>query len=194
MRRASRCWARLLVAGVCMVGLPLVVWALTQHVNAWKGRAPTYAGYHRGSLVLLSSIWDHPPRGPDGRRLPWAYDVIGMKVDNGRGPWPRGAFRHFRAQNAGPAWWPPVRRIGTRYSLGAGPWNAPMWMVELPIWLLALPGGVLAVISHRRWRRAIRAESGLCRRCGYDLSATAPGQPCPECGANRPAYQPLAPP
>src|SRR5687768_13279187 len=56
--------------------------------------------------------------------------------------------------------------------------------LSLPFsWLLVLtailPACFIATfISHRR---RLRAQSGLCRICGYDLRAT-PGR-CPECGA-----------
>ena len=45
---------------------------------------------------------------------------------------------------------------------------ATVWLV-----LLMIPGAI-------RGRR--RTRKGLCRHCGYDLSATPSTNPCPECG------------
>jgi hypothetical protein len=48
--------------------------------------------------------------------------------------------------------------------------------------LLAIPG----VVLWRRGRRAAaRARRNFCAGCGYDLSATPVGRPCPECGRGR---------
>lgn len=43
-------------------------------------------------------------------------------------------------------------------------------------------------------RRRLRARRGACPACGYDLRATPPGSPCPECGPpQRSATQPVPP-
>ncbi|MBY0313017.1 MAG: hypothetical protein K2W85_13175 [Phycisphaerales bacterium] len=46
--------------------------------------------------------------------------------------------------------------------------------------------GVLTIGLHNYLRWALRRK-GLCPHCGYDLSATQGGKPCPECG--RPSRQ-----
>lgn len=50
--------------------------------------------------------------------------------------------------------------------------NAATW--SAPICLLLL--------LTRESRRGMRRRLGLCMHCGYDLSATPDGNPCPECG------------
>jgi hypothetical protein len=54
-------------------------------------------------------------------------------------------------------------------------------ILYIPLWPLVL---VLAVLALRNWRQAL-VRPGHCPRCGYDLSATAPGAPCPECGSGQ---------
>jgi hypothetical protein len=57
------------------------------------------------------------------------------------------------------------------------------WRYKLPHALFILPTTVLPMIwtlRFRKSRRALRARSGLCARCSYDLRATP--DRCPECG------------
>jgi hypothetical protein len=54
--------------------------------------------------------------------------------------------------------------------------NVILW----PPGLIAALGGVILYTCGRRARS--RAIVGACRACGYDLTATPPGSPCPECG------------
>lgn len=169
-----------------MVSLPIAAWWAALGAHGWASRSPRYVALHRGSLVFLSSIYDHPPRDPRGRPEPWTYDVIGMRVENGRGPWPRGAFRQMTASTPGPSWWPPIRQIGSRYSLGASRWSRPMWMLELPLWALSLPAVPAAALAWRGLRRSRRSHAGACSRCGYDLGGLGPGVACPECGPPQP--------
>ncbi len=35
-------------------------------------------------------------------------------------------------------------------------------------------------------RRSLRRRAGRCQQCGYDLRATQPARPCPECGSSPP--------
>lgn len=67
----------------------------------------------------------------------------------------------------------------------------------VPIWPGLLAGSaafasawgasILGVGAMRRWSRRRR---GCCVRCAYDLSATPPGAPCPECGTPAPSAPP----
>lgn len=62
------------------------------------------------------------------------------------------------------------------------------YAMTFPMWLLMLPAIVLVPVAWlASWlRRARRARRGLCRACGYDLTANASGI-CPECGQPTPA-------
>jgi hypothetical protein len=74
-------------------------------------------------------------------------------------------------------------------------WSRPVWQggtvaearVEVPLGWVATTAVVAAALPYVIvWRTtARRARRGLCARCGYDLRATAGGDPCPECGAAR---------
>jgi hypothetical protein len=71
--------------------------------------------------------------------------------------------------------------VGRRVSGPLTVWwcGAPAWSVIAPLWLLPL------LCCVRRARNALclrrRRRLGLCRHCGYDLTANASGT-CPECG------------
>jgi hypothetical protein len=62
----------------------------------------------------------------------------------------------------------------------------PFWVVAP---LLAVLPGWWALRYRRRALIRRRLAAGQCLRCGYDLRAQQPGDPCPECGA---LHQPLA--
>ena len=47
--------------------------------------------------------------------------------------------------------------------------------------LSAIAVGLLLTGPFREWRRDQRAQQGLCRDCGYDLTGNVSGK-CPECG------------
>lgn len=75
---------------------------------------------------------------------------------------------------------------GTAAARGPNDYTAlpfrPLWpalalntVVYAGVWMLALMG-LGAVLTRRRVRQ------GLCDHCGYDLSGTAAGRVCPECG------------
>ena len=77
--------------------------------------------------------------------------------------------------------------------LGFAAWDVPIHPgnggggvrgFQMPMWSLTLLFGIASApfLSHvRRWRGARRRrQSGLCRRCGYDLRASP--ERCPECG------------
>jgi hypothetical protein len=57
--------------------------------------------------------------------------------------------------------------------------DAALWPLPLPPLLL----GTFLLLSAYRLR--LRASLGLCPRCAYDLRATPPTSPCPECGTPR---------
>lgn len=63
--------------------------------------------------------------------------------------------------------------------------HAALWPLPLPPLLLAIP----LLYSARKARR--RATLHLCLKCAYDLRATPPTSPCPECGT--PCLSPLVP-
>lgn len=73
-----------------------------------------------------------------------------------------------------------VRALGVRFGGHSGP-NGSLWNLVVPHGYVAaalLPLPAWCAFALRRDRR--RKRVGLCRRCGYDLRASA-GR-CPECG------------
>ena len=73
--------------------------------------------------------------------------------------------------------------------MGFGHFGGPMSRtVMAPHWAVALPLSVLplwwVLRAPARRRRRLRAGSGLCPGCGYDLRATP--ERCPECGRSAP--------
>lgn len=64
--------------------------------------------------------------------------------------------------------------------------SSPLWGVAIPYWFPFLAAGTLPAvwIARMRRRRAarLRAERGLCAKCGYDLRAS--NSRCPECGTS----------
>lgn len=100
-------------------------------------------------------------------------------------------WRHFRQWDTGPSMFAQVPipwtidmgrlRIGRYENPGTLRPVWPMWtdIVSFPCWAVALTFAVLpAIYIFQRQRR--RIPPGHCRRCGYDLRATAAR--CPECG------------
>ena len=74
--------------------------------------------------------------------------------------------------------------------LPAGDFNRVTYGV-LPYWLLILPLVPLPLLwGQRGLRMRTRRKLGLCRKCGYDLRATA--ECCPECGSEAVAGQSIA--
>ncbi|MBX3379496.1 MAG: hypothetical protein KF805_05335 [Phycisphaeraceae bacterium] len=54
----------------------------------------------------------------------------------------------------------------------------------LPLWAFVAATLVPTALAWRSDTLATRrAHIGFCAKCGYNLSATAAGVPCPECGA-----------
>jgi len=113
------------VFGAAIVVAAFGLFVATQNRNAWSDSAPRYVAVHRGSFVVLSSVWEWGPRG-------WMYDGFVMP----------------------PAQWrPSYSRVGDRYTTGSGQWSAPMWGVFVPVWLLGGIGVVVAARGVR-WRGA----------------------------------------
>lgn len=55
--------------------------------------------------------------------------------------------------------------------------------VQFPLWCpVVIAFGVTSLIWRADLRAMRRAKEGLCAKCGYDLSGTAAGAVCPECG------------
>ncbi len=58
-----------------------------------------------------------------------------------------------------------------------------IFALVLSYWLISI---VLLTTALSLWyplhRHAFRLRRGLCLRCAYDLRATSPDEPCPECG------------
>jgi hypothetical protein len=66
------------------------------------------------------------------------------------------------------------------------------WRVWIPHWFISLLA--LIVPCWWLWRRVRgRPRAWDCKACGYDLSGTAEGAACPECGAERVARRRVAP-
>lgn len=73
-------------------------------------------------------------------------------------------------------WWPALERW---YTLPGGGGGICITNVIIPLWTIALTLAAFALFARRRSRPPL---PGHCRTCGYDLQATAPEAPCPECG------------
>ncbi len=59
----------------------------------------------------------------------------------------------------------------------------PIWPGLLADTALYALSAFLSVASFTAVRARFRCRAGRCPRCNYDLRATPPGAPCPECGA-----------
>jgi hypothetical protein len=88
---------------------------------------------------------------------------------------PRFGHVHFRPALRGPTWW-------FDYEHSSGPLGSVTQLV-IPLWApLLLTGAPAAWMWRCRLILARRRRRGGCPGCGYDLRATSPGLPCPECG------------
>jgi len=62
----------------------------------------------------------------------------------------------------------PLHPIWSGYFMNSLAWGLPLFALSF------IPPAL---------RRSLRRRRGLCSACAYDLCATPPGSPCPECGA-----------
>jgi hypothetical protein len=95
------------------------------------------------------------------------YADRGVTVD---APWP-GTIRTVRISDTQiePLWWfRPRLRTGAPFNL-----SVPMW----------IPGSATLLAALALFRLDRRGLPNSCPHCRYDLSATPPSAPCPECGS-----------
>lgn len=79
-------------------------------------------------------------------------------------------------------WWPSTGRL---IFIKRAPLAGSTWLfgLEVPLWIPTAIFLAPVVVSALRLRRIRRlGASARCSTCGYDLSATPAGAPCPECG------------
>jgi hypothetical protein len=152
-------WRTLCVVAALTTLAATTAFALTYHRNAWSEDFPRYACIHRGSLIMLSSVWEWPPPAVRAGQYSWSYDV-------------------FLA--APPRWRPSFVRVGNRYAIGPVRWGRPMLGTVVPLWTIAGAAACVAAIAWRpsRWTR--RADA--CPKCNYSRAGLQPAQHCPECG------------
>jgi hypothetical protein len=124
--------------------------------------------------------WLRPPAHPDPSTWFFGASIAG---------WPKPCLRAEHLSTTAPLH--TSLRGGLRLFTPTNPSGAHRGIVPLlPIWpglltdtaLFSSPWLLLllAIPAARHLRRRFR---GLCKSCGYDLSATPPRTPCPECGA-----------
>jgi hypothetical protein len=152
---------------------------------------------------IVAWVWD-PANGTTALNV-WAGS---LKVSAGpRTPkFPRGQFEGMMglrdprswqvSQDYGP--WPGTIEL-TRLSELAPEWPRPFWYfrptwtsvprlteVSIPLWI---PGSAVVLTGLILFHLDRRRPSNCCPHCRYDLSATPPSAPCPECGEGGRAQQ-----
>jgi hypothetical protein len=172
-----------------------VLWGRALGPNAPERTIQLYSG--RGGLMVSSVeatwLYGRVPSMPDDRHFvhrseddpePPEYVQPGAAFDYRHQAWGFGADR-FTSHL--------FLDLGTDHVLNSGAFYGPSTLsssstisrVYFPHWFVVAPASVLPALWLRRCRRErrgrVRAASGLCRGCGYDLRAS-PGR-CPECGA-----------
>src|SRR5262249_52744417 len=151
------------------------------------------------TTVLLAAVWFVS----GGWIVVWEWDST--RSDAKIGVW-AGAFQivmfQTGPQEADPPW--PGRVHPLRFSEirhAAAPVTRPRWRfafvwwrskhvasldVEVPLWIPASASLLAALILSYLDRRGLPSS---CPHCRYDLSATPPSAPCPECGEGGRAQQ-----
>lgn len=161
-----------------------------------------------GNDVPAARVWEpayFEVLPPAARPLvdPWTY---------GRAPWPPddqtdARAVDFRGWPFRALWCEYRNQMDANYRVVAIPHGAITldgWSVKKGGWVKPYPGTIplrplwlglaadTAIFALAWWlpfaavgffRRGRRLARGQCVRCGYDLKATAPDAPCPECGA-----------
>lgn len=70
------------------------------------------------------------------------------------------------------------------FSSTMGEWLYPLMWLGIAITVATVSALLLRFLTRLFIVRTIEQPGTLCWTCAYDLSATAPGNPCPECGTN----------
>jgi hypothetical protein len=130
--------------------------------------------------------WDSPAFAY--RREAQTQDRVASLVSSYRTGFPLLALESLQTVNVNGEVWASglpmpagAARVNSRGPLERLP-SRPIWggfLLDAAVYSAMPPAFVLAV---RALRRRIRLMRGLCPACGYDLSATPPSAPCPECG------------
>jgi hypothetical protein len=171
-------------------GRPVVVHAERFTAGPASGE---YRGYFAGcwdGRAVLSRGWLDAGGGP---RLALIREQVASGGEGWR--WQRWSDSSPWADLPRPSRWGPLRWKFT--DLNDPDWTYRYRYVAAPPWGVSLAAGAwplasLTLLIRRRRKRRPLARVGCCKKCGYDLRATAvKGGPllarCPECGAAAPA-------
>jgi hypothetical protein len=183
MRRAIRRVVRWAVGGFCLLSLLACAgagwlwWRGTSRADYWNwtgggAGGPSADAMSGGRLLTVSFALDRSPE-------PTGWETVSHPGGFGRW-WPgytqgpgRSGFAFYNLRTVGP----PQGRWGVG--------GRPLLILWVPHWFPVAATAVppllwLGVYGRRAWVHRRRTRLGLCRRCGYDLRASA-GR-CPECG------------
>jgi hypothetical protein len=154
----------------------------------WWGKWATLTVAAAIALVWLASgwyyadvLWSREPRG--AARLYAQWGAVG---------WSSGPTEPYPYQWTAPGTYAGIRRDPNSQSLGKPIWSWGWWFhfycgtegiaAVVPLWALFLPFAASAICL---WCLDRPPIPGYCPRCRYNLSATPPSAPCPECGAEQ---------
>jgi hypothetical protein len=137
--------------------------------NSWPDFPPASNGNVCHSVLDIEIFgWPRPAL--------WFGSYV-QRPFSGSGPRPgwiaEGAVRVFGRARAGTAAMP--------LYLPTHP-NSPGLIIDTIVWSTPF---FLAMSWFAKLRRARRIKRGQCSTCAYDLRATPPGSPCPECGGTQ---------